>query len=267
MPAQPSVSPVSVAAAQPAPATTAVQPTLKVVPDNAYVHTIEGGESLYAIARRYNVTTDAIVQANGLASPDKIFVGQKVIIPGRPDLLAQRAAPTATPTPVAAPETTGSVATASAPATPTVTADPVAAPAATPVASTTPIADPALSGAEKFRWPVSGRVIVDFATSKGTGINIEAPEGAAVRAVENGTIIYVGSAVEGYGNLVLVRHANGFVSAYAHLKDITVAKDDAISRGDGIGTTGMTGSVTRPQLHFELRKGATPVDPMQYLAG
>ena len=87
-----------------------------------------------------------------------------------------------------------------------------------------------------------------------------------MRAAENGTVIYVGSGVEGYGNLVLIRHANGYVSAYAHLKDIGVAKGANVSRGDNIGSVGMTGSVSRPQLHFELRMGATPVDPMPLLA-
>jgi murein DD-endopeptidase MepM/ murein hydrolase activator NlpD len=123
-----------------------------------------------------------------------------------------------------------------------------------------------MSGADKFRWPVKGKVITDFAGTKGTGINIDAPEGSAVRAAENGTVIYVGSGVEGYGNLILIRHANGYVSAYAHLKSMSVAKGDVVSRGDTIGAAGMTGSVSRPQLHFELRKGATPVDPVPMLA-
>ena len=94
---------------------------------------------------------------------------------------------------------------------------------------------PVLSGAGKFRWPVSGRVITDFSNSKQTGINIEAPEGAAIRAAENGQVIYVGNGVEGYGNLILIRHPNGFVSAYAHLKDTKVSKGDIVSRGDQIG--------------------------------
>ena len=119
-----------------------------------------------------------------------------------------------------------------------------------------------MSGADKFRWPVKGKVVTDFAGTKGTGINIDAPEGSAVRAAENGTVIYVGSGVEGYGNLILIRHANGYVSAYAHLKSMSVAKGDVVSRGDTIGAAGMTGSVSRPQLHFELPKGATPVDPV-----
>ncbi len=111
-----------------------------------------------------------------------------------------------------------------------------------------------------------GRVLTDFAGSKGTGINIEAAEGSAVKAAENGTVIYVGSGVEGYGNLVLIRHPNGYVSAYAHLGSMSVAKGANVGRGDTIGAVGQTGSVTKPQLHFELRKGATPVDPQPLLA-
>jgi murein DD-endopeptidase MepM/ murein hydrolase activator NlpD len=129
-----------------------------------------------------------------------------------------------------------------------------------------PKSEPKLSGADKFRWPVSGRVITDFGNSKGTGINIEAPEGASIRAAENGQVIYVGSGVEGYGNLILIRHPNGYVSAYAHLKEMSVGKGDVVNRGDNIGSAGMTGGVSRPQLHFELRKGATPVDPVPLLA-
>jgi murein DD-endopeptidase MepM/ murein hydrolase activator NlpD len=130
-----------------------------------------------------------------------------------------------------------------------------------------PLQEPAVSGAEKFRWPVTGKILVNFAASNDTGINIAAPLGAPVKATENGTVIYVGSGVEGYGNLILIRHANGYVSAYANLKDTSVAKGSVVGRGDTIGTVGETGSVRSPQLHFELRKGATPVNPVPLLAG
>ena len=135
-----------------------------------------------------------------------------------------------------------------------------------PVPAKPALVEPVMSGADKFRWPISGKVITDFIASKGTGINIEAPEGASVRAAENGQVIYVGSGVEGYGNLILIRHPNGYVSAYAHLKDMNVAKGTVVNRGDNIGTAGKTGSVSKSQLHFELRKGATPVDPLPLLA-
>jgi murein DD-endopeptidase MepM/ murein hydrolase activator NlpD len=272
MSAQPSPAAVQVASKPAALGNTTPSPSLVSIPANAYVHVIESGESLYTIARRYDVTAQAIVQANGFSSPDKIYVGQKIVIPGRPDLLASKgpakpvtgddtsAAPNVqvasvepnASTPIASPE----LIQTETPVTQQAAAKPLQQPAV----------EPSLSGAEKFRWPVSGRVITDFANSKGTGINIEAPEGAAIRAAENGQVIYVGNGVEGYGNLILVRHPNGFVSAYAHLKDTKVTKGDVVNRGDQIGTAGMTGSVSRPQLHFELRKGATPVDPVPLLA-
>lgn len=271
MSAQPQLAPVAPA---PQPATVVASapttaPTPVAVPSDAYVHVIASGESLYTIARLYNVTAQAIVSANGLPSPDKIYVGQRIVIPGmkgsspRPTVTAEIKQPLAAQ-PATKPQ-----------AKPTVVAevDPVqATPKAVEptVAANKPLvqpkSEPKLSGAEKFRWPVSGRVITDFGNSKGTGINIEAPEGAAVRAAENGQVIYVGSGVEGYGNLILIRHPNGYVSAYAHLKDMSVAKGDVVNRGDNIGSAGMTGGVSRPQLHFELRKGATPVDPLPLLA-
>lgn len=284
MPAQPSLVSVSAPTqsaplATPAPAAT----TLSVVPDNAYVHVIESGESLYTIARRYNVTAQAIVQANGMASPDKIFVGQKIIIPG----LTAKSAPTQVASIAPVENVASPDKSAPSPAmalvspqnsTPAPAVDKTAAikdpslvdpdtSKAQPVASKPALVEPVMSGADKFRWPISGKVITDFIASKGTGINIEAPEGATVRAAENGQVIYVGSGVEGYGNLILIRHANGYVSAYVHLKAIGVNKGDNVTRGDSIGQAGMTGSVSRPQLHFELRKGATPVDPVPMLAG
>jgi murein DD-endopeptidase MepM/ murein hydrolase activator NlpD len=275
----PAVQPLS-----PVPATAKVATqanTLVSVPSDAYVHVIESGESLYTVARRYNVTAQAIIQANGFSSPDKIYVGQKIVIPGRADLLAKMGpakvadtAPAAAP--LAAPDAVVPVTKvaslkpepntlAAAPAPLAAPAKPVAAVAeAKPLEQ--PKVEPVLSGADKFRWPISGRVITDFANSKGTGINIEAPEGAVVRAAENGQVIYAGSGVEGYGNLILIRHPNGYVSAYAHLKDMNVAKGTVVNRGDSIGTAGKTGSVAKAQLHFELRKGATPVDPIPLLA-
>lgn len=243
------------------------QTAANTVPEGTYQHTIERGESLFAISRRYGVTTDAVISANNMTSPDQIYVGQKIYIPGRPDLMASRAQQTQVD-----PTTTASIepVTPQAQVTRTVqtiavTPTPVVQTPAQPTqvaTNTTPSA-----AAQSFRWPIQGRVVVDFETSRQTGINIEAPEGAAVRAAEGGTVIYVGNGVEGYGNLVLVRHSNGYVSAYAHLKDINVTKDDVVSRGEAIGSVGMSGSVNRPQLHFELRQGATPVDPMPLLAG
>ena len=226
-------------------------------PVSGPVHIISSGESLYVIARRYGVKPEVIVDANDLQSMDKIYIGQKLVIPG--GKIETSTLETAS-IPVKKTET-------QAPAPKVVTPPKTEVAAANTSSSETVEAmvnAPASDG--KFRWPLSGTVITDFAASR-SGINIAAQEGTAVRAAESGTIIYTGSAVQGYGNLILIKHENGYVSAYAHLKDITVAKGEAVGRGDAIGSTGMTGGVSRPQLHFELRKGATPVDPMPLLAG
>jgi murein DD-endopeptidase MepM/ murein hydrolase activator NlpD len=118
---------------------------------------------------------------------------------------------------------------------------------------------------------VRGRIISGFGTKpngeKNDGINLAVPEGTSVKAVETGTVIYAGNELEGYGNLVLVRHADGWVSAYAHNKEILVRRGDQVRRGQTVSYAGMTGSVTSPQVHFELRKGAKPVNPLDYLAG
>lgn len=119
----------------------------------------------------------------------------------------------------------------------------------------------------EFRWPARGRVISGFGGS-GTneGINISVPDGTPVKAAEAGTVAYAGSEVKGYGNLVLIRHDNGYVSAYAHNGDLDVKRGQKVSRGQVIAKSGQSGNVTSPQLHFEIRKGATPIDPMPYLA-
>jgi murein DD-endopeptidase MepM/ murein hydrolase activator NlpD len=122
----------------------------------------------------------------------------------------------------------------------------------------------------RFRWPARGRIISDFGTKPGgtrnEGINMALPEGADIKAVEDGTVIYSGNELKGYGNLVLVRHDDGWVSAYAHGSELLVKRGDTVSRGQTIAKAGSTGSVSQPQLHFELRRGNKPVDPMQYLA-
>jgi murein DD-endopeptidase MepM/ murein hydrolase activator NlpD len=122
-----------------------------------------------------------------------------------------------------------------------------------------------------FRWPVHGRVISSFGArvngQPNDGINVAVPEGTPVKSAEDGVVAYAGNELKGFGNLVLVRHANGYVSAYAHASEIAVKRGDTIKRGQVIAKAGQTGNVTSPQLHFEIRKGSTPVDPTQFLAG
>ncbi len=123
------------------------------------------------------------------------------------------------------------------------------------------------SASPEFRWPARGRVIQGFGSGGNDGINIAVPEGTQVKAAENGTVVYAGSELKGYGNLVLIRHPNGFVSAYANNGSLDVKRGQTVRRGQTIALSGQSGDVSSPQLHFELRKGSKPVDPSKYLAG
>jgi murein DD-endopeptidase MepM/ murein hydrolase activator NlpD len=134
---------------------------------------------------------------------------------------------------------------------------------------------PALTGAQadasgtepEFRWPARGRIIQGFKAGGNDGINISVPSGTSVRAAESGTVVYSGDGLKGYGNLVLIRHPNGFVTAYGNNGELDVKRGETVKRGQVIAKSGDTGNVNSPQLHFELRKGSTPVDPTSYLAG
>ena len=112
-----------------------------------------------------------------------------------------------------------------------------------------------------FRWPVRGHIIQGFSNGV-DGINIAVPEGTQIKATEEGEVAYAGSELKGYGNMILIRHPNGFVSAYAHNSELEVKRGDKVKRGQTIAKSGQTGHVGSPQLHFELRRGSTPVDPM-----
>jgi murein DD-endopeptidase MepM/ murein hydrolase activator NlpD len=122
-----------------------------------------------------------------------------------------------------------------------------------------------------FRWPVRGKVITSYgAKTNGKandGINLAVPEGTPVKAAEDGVVAYSGNELKGYGNLVLVRHTNGYVTAYAHASELLVKRGDTIKRGQIIAKSGQSGEVGSPQLHFEIRKGSSPVDPLQFLNG
>ncbi len=139
----------------------------------------------------------------------------------------------------------------------------------TPTASLPPAAAATPSGAAnpEFRWPARGRIIQGFKSGGNDGINIAVPEGTAVKAAESGVVAYAGSEIKGFGNLVLIRHPNGYVSAYANNGTLDVKRGEQVKRGQTIAKSGQSGNVASPQLHFELRKGSTPVDPTQYLAG
>jgi len=133
---------------------------------------------------------------------------------------------------------------------------------------TPPVASPD-DTEQRFLWPVEGRVISPFGDNpnggRNDGINILVPRGTPVHAADAGEVSYVGNELKGYGNLILIRHDSGFVTAYAHADGVHVKRGEHVERGHVIGTVGDTGNVSQPQLHFELRHGTQPVDPTPYL--
>jgi murein DD-endopeptidase MepM/ murein hydrolase activator NlpD len=156
-------------------------------------------------------------------------------------------------------------------AAPPATLTPPAQPAA-PLSAPPPAAPQASgeTGSGRFPWPVRGKVLANYGNTPGgghnDGINIGAPRGTPVRAVDGGTVAYSGNEVKGYGNIVLIKHPNGWISAYAHLEDVTVKPGEAIAAGQVIAKVGNSGGVAEPQLHFELRRGKRAVDPKEFLA-
>ena len=207
------------------------------LPSQRY-HTVAPGESLSAISASYRRPANDIIAANDLKPPYLLFVGQRLAIPG-----------------IAA---DGSVASQ-----PVEENEAVAA-----VAVPEQVAMPS-RGSLQFIWPVDGSVLSTFGEKAdglhNDGINIAAPAGAPVRATEDGVVAYVGDELRGYGNLILVKHADGWVSAYAHNSEVRVARGQEVQRGQVIGTVGATGGVGTPQSHFELRRDGQAVDPLDYL--
>ena len=238
-------------------------------------HKVVPGETLTSIARHYGKSRAEIAKANRIDSYAIMRVGQKLTIPGvrpAPQKIASNAK--AQPAPIRTAATAPAKPQAAA-ATQVASAQPAAAirmvtPASEPPKASASTGD--LTGAvPSFRWPVRGRVIAAYgAKVNGTandGINLAVPEGTSVKAAEDGVVAYAGNELKGYGNLVLVRHPNGYVTAYAHASEVTVKRGDQVKRGQVLARAGQTGNVTSPQLHFEVRKGATPIDPTQYLSG
>ena len=123
--------------------------------------------------------------------------------------------------------------------------------------------------AGRMLWPVRGVVVSDYGPKPGglqnDGINIAAPRGTAFRAAESGVVIYAGNELRGFGNLLLLRHEGGYVTAYAHADELAVRRGDQVRKGQTIGRVGSSGNVTGPQLHFEVRRGTQAVNPIEYL--
>lgn len=230
---------------------------------------VRSGDSLYRISRMYNTSATDIARLNRLQPPYALKAGKVLRLPSeyedtpaiQPVAARAPALPSDPPMPVSVPRPL-EVERAELPAEP-VPRMQTASAAATPEPKQVIGKAPAREG--KFIKPVSGKIISAFGAKKdglhNDGVNIQAARGDAVRAAENGVIVYTGSQIEGYGNLILIRHADQYVTAYAHLDKALVKKGDRVKRGQAIGTVGATGAVDKAQLHFEIRKGTKALDP------
>ena len=256
------------------------------------IHTVRPGETLYSLGRKYGVHPYEIADLNDLPNDVSLNIGQRVRVPGAaPERTARTEESdydTSGSEPTIDEETTSKVDRGYDKEQGRITNDEqyaddqggygddtetnVARDDSEPsgksyVEKQDMTAEPA---APTFRWPVKGRILSRYGSKPGgtrnEGINIAVPEGTSIRAAEDGVVAYAGNELKGYGNLVLIRHQGGWVTAYAHNRDLFVRRGDTVRRGDVIAKAGQTGSVESPQLHFELRKGATAVDPMKYLS-
>ncbi|WP_138379728.1 M23 family metallopeptidase [Luteithermobacter gelatinilyticus] len=204
-----------------------LRPGQKLLLPVAGRHIVRKGDTVYSISRRYKVDMTELVRLNRLKKPYILHVGQVLNVPG-----GNRAG-------------------------------------GTQAAARVAIPTPPPSSGQGFLWPVKGQIISRFGPKANgyhnDGINILAPPGAAVRAAESGVVVYADNKLKGYGNLVLIQHEGGWISAYAHNKTLLVRKGQKVVRGQTIAKVGQSGRVTRPQLHFELRKGSRAVNPERYL--
>lgn len=238
---------------------------------NAQIHEVAAGDTIFNIAQRYDVDRSELVRLNGLQPPYTIPLGQKLILPTPGSAADSDPAPTEVAyTPPQAPLDEPAVeAPASSAATP-------APPAAKPSVARTPekvraaLANPPARAGSSFLWPVQGPLLSSFGAKAGgehnDGINIAAPRGTPVRAAENGVVAYAGEELKGFGKLLLVKHADGWVTAYAHNEELLVAPGDRVQRGQTIARVGSSGHVDRPQLHFEVRRGTRAVNPEAQLS-
>ena len=226
------------------------------------------GDTVSTIADRYRAPPSLIARLNGLNTTTRIFAGTIVLIPAATlatrnavlyeatDRSAPNYATRPTPTGIAR-SAVGSPVRELKPRPPRHAANTILA------------ADAGRQTLLRFSWPIAGPVISSFGPgaygTRNEGINIAAERGAPFRAAAGGTVSYAGP-LSGYGNLILITHSHSFITAYAHADNVTVARGDAVERGQVIGTAGITGGVDRPQLHFEVRRGVTPLDPNLLLA-
>jgi murein DD-endopeptidase MepM/ murein hydrolase activator NlpD len=234
------------------------------IPGGRY-HLVRARQSGVAIARAYGVEWSRISDLNDLQPPYILRTGQRLLLPSA----AEAAHMSIEARAQAFNLDINDLATGSEPAiAPTATPKSPTATPARPLHSDVAVAEPR-NFAGRFSWPLDGRIIQGFGSTgdgrRNDGINIAAERGDPIRAAADGVVAYAGSAIAVYGGLILIKHGDGWITAYGHAEQILVTRGQSVKRGDVIGRAGATGSVNKPQLHFEIRNKRTPVDPLRYL--
>ena len=271
---------------------------VEAIPPNQIVE-VRANDTLYAVATRYQVTPQSVIEANGLQPPYNLRKGQALkLVPRRTHIvrpgdsvyvISQRYAVSQyqlaqlnylkppfelkigqklqlpnsldfSVLDVGLPDGVSS----------TNIAQPTPTENSVPAAPRKRFVAPSLAGSSGFTWPVQGEIITEFGPSQrgvhNDGVNIAASEGASVGAAAKGRVAFVGANIKSFGKLVLVKHDGGIITAYAHLGDISVTEGDIVTAGQSIGTIGQSGRVDSPQLHFEIRKSRQPVDPRSLIS-
>jgi lipoprotein NlpD len=245
------------AAQRPAPAAAAPPLPAPQAPTPGY-YIVRRGDTLYSIALENGADYRELAQWNGLDDPARIHIGQALRVTppeggavqiGRPTIIGRIESRPLESRPVTP-----------APVTP---ATPQPKPQESPKLQAK-VAVPAAAGASEFIWPVKGKVIAGFSEPRSKGIDIDGKVGDPVVAAAAGRVTYIGSGIPGLGKLVVIKHDNGYITVYAHNRDIVVKEQQSVAQGQKIAVLGAS-DADRPKLHFQIRKGAAAVDPLRYL--
>ncbi len=240
-------------------------------------HVVSKGETLYSISKKYNVDITSLSRLNDLEAPYTISVGQTLMLPEtlatgntkQYQIASKASSGGSSSYSYTKGNTTKKTTAAPAKTTKSKTTTKKSSATTKSISKKTPRKNVSTYRKTKFIWPVQGTVVSNFGIvgkgRKNDGINIKAAMGTNVKAADKGVVAYAGNELKGFGNLVLIKHSDGYITAYAHNQRLYVKKGQKVLRGEKIATVGSTGSVNFPQLHFEVRAGKKAVNPRSYL--
>ena len=242
-------------------------------------YVVKTRDTVDSIAQRYGVSSQTIIERNKLQEPYRIQPGQTLEVPGARVVEPASAVETRTASASGtAPGPRGAVqkeqlapppgASQSEPPNPARPAPGEPTPLSPAANSVTVPATPPSGPAPRFEWPMRGKIVAAYGSQggqKSDGIDIAADKGAPVKAADGGTVVYAGNEVRGMGNLLLVSHANGYITAYGYNDDLLVKKGDTVRKGQVIAKAGTSGGAADPRLHFEVRHAGKTIDPMTVL--